>query len=273
MKKLNYIIFLCLSIILISSTLSYADIDKSLYLTNTHISKDNLRINNMYSIETKTLNEESSFFKSNIKYPYLKIKDKYSDKKNKSIKVIQDINNNIQSYITGNFSKVKEQSKQYEDYYNGLTSKEKENTIKYQFEIDTDSEVSYNKNNLISIPITTYEFTGGAHGMTYLTSFNYNLATGDEIKLKDIFKKDVDYVKIANKYISSQIAKDKDNFFYNDPGIKGFTTISSNQEFYITDDGIVIYFPLYSIAPYSTGIPKFKMTYKEFGKYLIDLDK
>ena len=36
----------------------------------------------------------------------------------------------------------------------------------------------------------------------------------------------------------------------------------------IDDDGIVIYFGLYEIAPYYIGIPKFKMKFNRFSKYL-----
>ena len=32
--------------------------------------------------------------------------------------------------------------------------------------------------------------------------------------------------------------------------------------------GIVIYFGLYEIAPYYVGIPKFKLKFDEFNKYL-----
>ena len=47
---------------------------------------------------------------------------------------------------------------------------------------------AYNKNNILSIPLTMYEFTGGAHGLTNIKSFNYDLATGKELKLEDLFK-------------------------------------------------------------------------------------
>ena len=36
----------------------------------------------------------------------------------------------------------------------------------------------------------------------------------------------------------------------------------------IDEDGIVIYFGLYEIAPYYIGIPKFKLKFDEFNKYL-----
>ena len=43
--------------------------------------------------------------------------------------------------------------------------------------------------------------------MTYLKSYNYNLLTGKQIKIKDIFKSGTDYEKIINDYISKEIEK------------------------------------------------------------------
>ena len=44
--------------------------------------------------------------------------------------------------------------------------------------------------------------------------------------------------------------------------------ISDDQAFYLTDDGIVIYFGLDEIAPKEFGIPKFTMEYKKFAPYI-----
>ena len=35
-------------------------------------------------------------------------------------------------------------------------------------------------------------YTGGAHGLTTKVSYNYNLKTGKELKLKDLFKEGFD---------------------------------------------------------------------------------
>jgi hypothetical protein len=79
-----------------------------------------------------------------------------------------------------------------------------------------------------------------------------------------MFKDDVNYKKVVNSLIKQEIEKKQDIYFSGDEGFKG---IKDNQEFYIDDDGIVVYFQLYDIAPYYVGIPKFKMTWNEFDKY------
>ena len=70
---------------------------------------------------------------------------------------------------------------------------------------------------------------------------------------------------IVNNFIKEDINNKPENYFKGDEGFKG---ISENQPFYIDEDGIVIYFGLYEIAPYYIGIPKFKLKFDEFNKYL-----
>src|SRR5699024_3828813 len=124
---------------------------------------------------------------------------------------------------------------------------------KYQFEVYINSYITYNRNGIISIVIIKYEFNSGAHGMTYLNNYNYNLLAGDKLRLKYIFKEEVNYEEIVNDFITEEINNNPDIYFKNDEGIIG---ISENQPFYIDDDGIVIYFGLYEIAPYYVGRPK-----------------
>ena len=101
--------------------------------------------------------------------------------------------------------------------------------------------------------------------MTYLNNYNYNLLAGDKLRLKYIFKEEVNYEEIVNDFITEEINNNPDIYFKDDEGFKG---ISENQPFYIDDDGIVIYFGWYEIAPYYVGIPKFKLKFDEFNKYL-----
>ena len=133
------------------------------------------------------------------------------------------------------------------------------------YELVNEYTITYNHNYFISLYTDTYEFTGGAHGMTYLDTYNYNLLTGDKLTLKDMFKPGVDYKEIVNNFITEEINNNPEIYFKGD---EGFKRISENQSFYIDEDGIVIYFGLYEIAPYYVGIPKFKLKFDEFNKYL-----
>lgn len=219
--------------------------------------------NPLYILEQKA-QRESEFFKYNIRYPILMpILDCFYNSYY-NINILNNINNTIYSHVKNLKDEIKRQAKEYKKEYETVLSKLNENYVKYQYELYIDYKVTYNRNNIISIPIESYEFTGGAHGMTYLNSYNYNLINGNQLKLSDMFKKDIDYKKIVNEYINYVISQNPDIYFKGEDGFKG---IKEDQSFYIEDDGVVIYFSLYEIAPYYVGIPKFKMEFDKFPKY------
>ena len=96
-----------------------------------------------------------------------------------------------------------------------------------------------------------------------LYNYNFDLLTGNRIYLKDIFNKNVDYLKVITDYINYKVNQNKDNY-YSDANIN----VPDDQAFYLTDDGILIYFGVDEIAPESFGIPKFKMEFSKFAPYI-----
>jgi len=123
--------------------------------------------------------------------------------------------------------------------------------------------VHYQTNDLLSLSIFYYCYTGGAHGCTVQEAYNLNLANGEEISLQEILKEKKDYIKIINQEIKRQIKLNPEAYF--DDAI--FHSISQEQPFYLIKDGIVIYFGLYEIAPYSSGIRYFKIPFSLFETY------
>ncbi len=220
--------------------------------------KDKDEINYLYNVQLKKIVYKNEFFKSQINYPYLQIKEKYIEKEKENINVINKINNEIYNYIVNFKDNIEKQSEEYKQEYE---SSYKDSSLpKFVYEAYSEYDVTYNKDNLISIPILTYEFTGGAHGMSVLKSFNYNLKSGQELKLINIFKDNISYKSVINSYIKHEIEKNKDLYFTGKDGFKG---IDDNQEFYLENDKLIIYFQLYEIAPYYVGIPKFEIPFKE----------
>ena len=205
--------------------------------------------------------KESEYFKYNLTYPVLilYLKCIYHSKFKQDI--IDEINYEIYKDVIGFKNDIKKQAIEYKKLYENELSKQYDKPLKYQYQAYVTYEVHYDKNNIISIILTKYQFTGGAHGMTFLDAYHYNLLTGEKLKLEDMFKPGINYKKIVNDFIYSEIKKEPDIYFKGEDGFKG---ISDNQQFYIDEEGIVIYFGLYEIAPYSIGIPKFRLKSDEF---------
>lgn len=123
-----------------------------------------------------------------------------------------------------------------------------------KYAVNSNFHVPYNANDLLSLNVMNYYYAGGAHGLSNLISYNYNVKTGKELKLKDFFVDGYDYKSFVNTKIKKYIANDKDTYFSGGTDFKG---ISDEQDFYISDQGITVYFQAYEIAPYAAGIRYF----------------
>ena len=122
--------------------------------------------------------------------------------------------------------------------------------------------VHYQKDDLLSLSVFYYHYTLGAHGHTLQRAYNFNLVNGEEILLSDILKEKKDYVDIVNREIKRQIELNPQKYFTE---WSAFQSISEEQPFYLIEGGIVVYFGLYEIAPYASGIRYFKIPYSLFG--------
>jgi hypothetical protein len=120
-------------------------------------------------------------------------------------------------------------------------------------------QVTYSKGNLLSLYTDYYGYTGGAHGFTDRVASNLDLATGKELHLKDLFKTGFDYKAVINQEIKRQMQLDPDKYF--PETLTDWQGISEDQRYYIEDGNLVIYFPLYELAPYACGIPEFKIPF------------
>ena len=116
-------------------------------------------------------------------------------------------------------------------------------------------EIKNNQRQVLSLLLSNYTYhLQAAHGMTYLKSLTFDLKKGKKCELKDLFKPGVDYVKRLSDIINLQI-KQRDL-----PLLNEFTKIQPNQDFYIADKALVIYFQLYEITPYVYGFPMFPIS-------------
>lgn len=122
----------------------------------------------------------------------------------------------------------------------------------YLVELLASYEIKTNERGVLSLNLIVYSYTGGAHGMTVVKSLTFDTKTGKQYELKELFKPGSNYEEAINKIIRQRI---KDwNIQLLDPPFKG---IRSNQDFYIADVTLVIYFQLYEITPYVSGFPYF----------------
>lgn len=130
------------------------------------------------------------------------------------------------------------------------------------FEAFVDYTITLNQNCLFSLYFDQYEYTGGAHGITLRYSDSWNLQKEKRIMLGDLFPNHDNYKHDSITMIQEQIAKQiKQGTFYFDHYHELVTQNFNENSFYLTPEGIVIYFQQYDIAPYSSGIMTFTIPY------------
>lgn len=128
------------------------------------------------------------------------------------------------------------------------------------YELILQTTITYNQAPIISLYQDEYTYTGGAHGSTIRTSQNWNLAYNSQFTLSDVYNNDCDCILFILQEIVKQIQEKGADFFFEDYCCLVLETFNPHQ-FYLTPNSVVIYFQQYDIAPYSTGIPTFEISY------------
>ncbi|AGB41060.1 Protein of unknown function (DUF3298) [Halobacteroides halobius DSM 5150] len=129
--------------------------------------------------------------------------------------------------------------------------------------IDATYQIKNNQNRVLSLSLINYAYAGGAHGLTIVKSLTFDLNTGKSYQLKELFKADSNYQERLSQIIAKDIV-DRDI-----PILEEFEGIREDQDYYVADNTLVIYFQLYEITPYFYGLPCFPISVYEI-KDIID---
>jgi hypothetical protein len=135
-----------------------------------------------------------------------------------------------------------------------------------QWEAFIDGEVTYRSPEIISIAITSYLDTGGAHGNSSVRFFNFNPLTGEELQTPDLVSNIQGLTEvIKNKLITeikteAEISDMEDVFFGKDfqlPETLGYS-----------DEGLIVLYNPYEIATYAQGIVEFTIPFEAINSFL-----
>ncbi|MGG0719635.1 DUF3298 domain-containing protein [Robertmurraya massiliosenegalensis] len=119
-------------------------------------------------------------------------------------------------------------------------------------------EIKNNQREVLSLLLSNYTYHDrAAHGMTYLKSLTFDLQKQKLSTLADLFKPSSPYIERISTLIKEQIEKREISL------LNEFSQIKPDQDFYIADKTLVIYFQLYDITPYVFGFPMFPLSIYE----------
>lgn len=129
--------------------------------------------------------------------------------------------------------------------------------------IDTSYKVARNDGVLFSVVRETYENTGGAHPTSYKNCDVFRVSDGAKLIFEDLFTVDVEQAKTKlTPFIHTQMdqfsASIGGDAYYENAKTELFNMWESD-DFYLTDDSLVLIWQAYSIAPYAAGIQEFSI--------------
>ncbi len=122
------------------------------------------------------------------------------------------------------------------------------------YQIIQEFDILYNKNDILSIILSVYEYLGGAHGNTIYSPGTWDLKSGKKLTIHDIFKNpkiDENIIKEVERQVEEN-KKAGNNIYFDD--VASLIRKEYNPDNYnLTPKGLQILYPVYTIAPYVAG--------------------
>jgi len=161
----------------------------------------------------------------------------------------------VKDFLLDTFSTYSDKIKTFISGFKSAYSEYTEDMPRWIWEEQYSTHVLYNNNNIISIKLSVFGYTGGAHPYGYLDYLNFDIITGDKIELTDIFKTNYkdkldsiaeiifrEYYGFSDDESLSELGFDFDD-----------NKFTLNNNFSINDNGLYFYYNQYEIACYAAG--------------------
>ena len=140
------------------------------------------------------------------------------------------------------------------------------------WEVTGKSEVYYQNDKIININIEYYLFTGGAHGYSGLNSYIFDLETGQTLNLDN-------YITDIDKFTQIAELKFREKFKITADSNINATGFMFEKEYFelpqnilFTDNGLILYYNTYDIAPYVDGPQELEIPYKDVQQLLKNIN-
>ena len=138
----------------------------------------------------------------------------------------------------------------------------------YQFELT--GSVLLNRPELLTVDLSYYAFTGGAHGNSHTEYFVFDTMTGKRLELNDVFEQG--FEERLNKLIDSRYRQMKGlsptDRLDGEKGMLFENYIHFNDNFALTDQGVSFVYNNYEITAYAFGPTKIELPYSELADIL-----
>lgn len=229
-------------------------------------------------IETMILKQQSEGCQNDNSDSCAKIKIEYILLKSLSdLSVVDKINSKIQTELLRPIGSEKN-NKNFEELMQNFIDEYKNfkkefSEAQQEWEVEREAASNFNDENILACSLSEYSYLGGAHPNSFLTLKNYNLKSGELIKLSDVLVKG--YQNELNNIAEPIFRKEKELTAEENLTEAGFwfdeDKFSINKNFSISKDGLTFYYNSYEITAYAFGPTELFIPYKSI-KNLIKPD-
>ncbi len=134
---------------------------------------------------------------------------------------------------------------------------------KFEWEYYVEYEVPYNHNELVSIYFEQmFSSNRQAHPVNQSRAITVNTQNGKVLPLKDLFEPNSDYKTLLDSWMKEYLQKKKNELPLLIKSMDEFKGIEPEQEFYLTDKALVIFYQMYKYTPRPAETLKIAVPYK-----------
>ena len=139
----------------------------------------------------------------------------------------------------------------------------------YEYHYVIEASTQQGTANTLTYLATIDYYEGGAHGINQLITFNFDIATGKQIMLADIFAPGYES-QLKNTLLKALKSKTGLNTMdeLKDAGYLYSMDIFPSENFILNDETITFVYNPYEIAPYAVGSIELIITYSEVSQIL-----
>jgi len=178
---------------------------------------------------------------------------------NASIEAMVSASLNLAEDSVAKNMSISESIDKFNSEYASFKSEFPESALEWEAQID--GEIMYQSEAVISVVITNYLNTGGAHGSLVVSFLNFDALTGQSLKNEQLFNDMNAFKTVAEDYFNDQIADKKELYFEPDNFV-----LPQNIGF--NETGVILLYNSYEVAPYSTGLTEFTIPFDDLVPYL-----
>ena len=140
----------------------------------------------------------------------------------------------------------------------------------YEYEYNIETETKVGRDDAVVIyTITLDYYEGGAHGIEQLLVMNFDMQSGNQLTLQDIFVPG--YEERLKEMLLNKLMDMTDSKTMEELKEKGFLysmDMFPSENFMLEEDHITFVYNAYEIAPYTMGRTSLEMSYSELSEIL-----